>query len=92
MNKYKLYCSTDFLNEDSFVQWLLKSDGDAQLYWDTFIEEHPEKKEEINEAVEIFNHFRFTHEELTLDDVFSIWNNVNHQSVKKRTSLFEVLK
>ncbi|WP_372648060.1 FecR family protein [Draconibacterium sp.] len=92
MNKYKLYSSTDFLNDDSFIQWLLKSDSDAELYWDTFIEEHPEKKEEIDEAVEIFDHFRFSHEELSLDEVFSIWNNVKHQSVNKRTSLLTILK
>ncbi|WP_321367980.1 FecR domain-containing protein [uncultured Draconibacterium sp.] len=92
MNKYKLYSSTDFLNDDSFIQWLLKSDSDAELYWDTFIEEHPEKKEEIEEAVEIYNHFKFAHEELTLDEVFAIWNNAKHKSVEKKFSFLTVLK
>ena len=92
MNKYRLYSSIDFLNDDSFIQWLLKSDSDSELYWDTFIEEYPDKKDEIYEAVEIFNHFKFTHEELSLDEVFSIWNNVKISQLKKRASVFTVLK
>jgi hypothetical protein len=92
MNKYKLYSSTDFLNDDSFVKWLLKSDHDAEMFWDTFVEEHPEKKNEIEEAVEIYNHFKFTSEDLTLEEVFAIWNNVKHKSVEKRFSFLTVLK
>lgn len=92
MNKYKLYSSTDFLNDDSFVKWLLKSDHDAEMFWDTFVEEHPEKKNEIEEAVEIYNHFKFTREDLTLEEVFAIWNNVKHKSVEKRFSFLTVLK
>jgi len=92
MNKYKSYTSIDFLNDDSFVQWLLKKDQNAQFYWEVFIEEYPEKKAEIDEAVEIFNHFRFTHEELSLDEVFSIWNDVKHQPEKKRLGFLVVLK
>ena len=92
MNKYKSYTSIDFLNDDSFVQWLLKKDQNAQLYWEVFIEEYPEKKAEIDEAIEIFNHFKFTHEELSLDEVFSIWNDVKHQPVKKRLGFLVVLK
>ncbi len=92
MNKYKSYTSIDFLNDDSFVQWLLKKDQNAQFYWEVFIEEYPEKKAEIDEAVEIFNHLRFTHEELSLDEVFSIWNDVKHQPEKKRLGFLVVLK
>ncbi|WP_321997133.1 FecR domain-containing protein [Draconibacterium orientale] len=92
MNKYKLCNSTDFLNDDSFVKWLLKSDHDAEMFWDTFVEEHPEKKNEIEEAVEIYNHFKFTSEDLTLEEVFAIWNNVKHKSVEKRFSFLTVLK
>ncbi|WP_320110449.1 FecR domain-containing protein [Draconibacterium orientale] len=92
MNKYKLYSSTDFLNDDSFVKWLLKSDHDAEMFWDTFVEDHPEKKNEIEEAVEIYNHFKFTREDLSLEEVFAIWNNVKHKSVEKRFSFLTVLK
>ena len=92
MNKYKLCSSIDFLNDDSFVKWLLKSDSEAELFWDAFIEEHPEKKSEIEEAVEIYNHFKFTHEELPLEEVFAIWNNVKHKSVEKHFSFLSVLK
>nr|WP_321358189.1 FecR domain-containing protein [uncultured Draconibacterium sp.] len=92
MNKYKYYSSIDFLNDDSFIQWLLKSNTNAEMYWEAFVEEHPEKKGEIAEAIEIFNHFRFTHEELSLDEVFAIWNDIKHQQVEKKVGVLTVLK
>lgn len=92
MKKYSTYSSTDFLNEDSFIQWLLKADNKAVKFWEKYQAENPEKKEEIDEAIEIFNHFSFAHEELTLDEIFTIWNNVKHHSEKKKNGVFAILK
>lgn len=92
MKKYTKYSSTDFLNEDTFIQWRLKSDEQSVKFWEKFVADNPDKDEEIKEAVEIFNHFRFSHEDLSLDEVFTIWDNVKHHSDKKTTSAFSILK
>lgn len=92
MKKYSTYSSTDFLDEDSFIQWLLKSDNKAIKFWEKYLLENADKKEEINEAIEIFDYFSFTHEDLSLDEIFTIWNNVKHHSEKKRKGVFFFLK
>lgn len=92
MEKFANYNSTDFLNEDTFIAWIMKSDKSAIDFWEHYIKENPSKKEEIDEALEIFSHFRFIHEELTLDEIFTIWNNVRHNPAKKRTGIFSILK
>lgn len=92
MKKYSTYSSTDFLDEDSFIQWLLKSDNKAIKFWEEYLLENADKKEEINEAIEIFDYFSFTHEDLSLDEIFTIWNNVKHHSEKKRKGVFFFFK
>ena len=92
MKKFANYSSTDFLNEDTFIAWIMKSDKSAIDFWEQYIKENPSKKEEIEEALEMFSHFRFIHEELTLDEIFTMWNNVKHDSVKKRIGVFSILK
>ncbi|MCY1721561.1 FecR domain-containing protein [Prolixibacteraceae bacterium Z1-6] len=92
MGKYSTYTSTDFLNEETFIRWRLKSDKEAVKFWENFVKKYPDKQEEVNEAIEIFNHFNFAHEELTLDEIFTIWNNVKHHSEKKRNGGFAILK
>jgi len=92
MKKYSTYTSTDFLNEESFIRWRLKSDIEAIKFWEKYSAENPSKEEEIKEAIEIFNHFNFAQEELTLDEIFTIWNNVTHHSEKNRSGLLSILK
>ena len=92
MTNYKAYNSSDFLNDDSFVQWLLKTDKNAEIFWETFEKENPEKQDEIDEAKEIFSHFKFSCETLPLTEVFEIWNDGKYQSGKKAMGLVGVLK
>uniref|UniRef100_UPI003217DEAF FecR family protein n=1 Tax=uncultured Draconibacterium sp. TaxID=1573823 RepID=UPI003217DEAF len=92
MGKYSTYTSTDFLNEESFIRWRLRSDKEAVKFWEKFMAKNPEKESEIKEAIEIFNHFNFAHDELTLDEIFTIWNNVKHHSDRKNSRVFTILK
>ena len=92
MKDFSNYCSTDFLNEDSFIRWIMKSDKSAFEFWDQYIKENPTQKDEIDEAFEIFNHLRFVHEELTVEEIFALWDNVKHHSEHKKYGIYNVLK
>lgn len=92
MTDFTSYDSIDFLNNDSFIRWLLKLDIKDKEFWDAFVENHPDKKEAINEAIEIFNQFNFEHQELTLPEIFEVWNNIEYQAKKRRNTNARILK
>lgn len=92
MKNFSNYSSTDFLKEDSFIRWIMKSDKCAVEFWDRYISENPKRKDEIDEAIEIFNHFSFVQEGLTVEEIFTLWHNIKHHSEYKKSLIFNVLK
>ena len=93
MDKYSDYSAIDFLNDDSFVSWIMKTDINAVKYWDEFIKNNPSKQEEIDGALEIFSHFRVKHEKIPVEELFSMWHNItNHSARKTRITALKMLK
>lgn len=92
MNKYSNYNSNDFLNEDSFIQWLLNADEKSVAFWERYRSENSEQTEEIDEAIAIYNQFSFSHQELSVDEIFTIWNTIKHHSEKKKNGVLHILK
>lgn len=93
MNKFLNYNSIQFLSDDSFISWLKKSDKITVEFWEGFIKSYPEKKEDIDEAIELYNYFKAAHNKLPIEDIFSLWDTIQHQSThKKRSLVLKVLK
>ena len=42
---------TDFLKDRKFIQWQLLPDNDLNIYWELFMQNHPELTEEIQKAI-----------------------------------------
>lgn len=42
---------TDFLKDQQFIRWQLLPDEQLNSYWDDFVKEHPELKDEMQQAV-----------------------------------------
>lgn len=51
--KYENYTVDDFLMDESFRRWVLDRDRTGDLFWEKWIETHPEKAKIIKEATEI---------------------------------------
>ncbi len=93
MDKYSDYNAVDFLNDDTFVCWLMKTDINAVKDWDEFIKNNPSKKEDIEEAVGIFNYFRVKQEKLPVEEIFLMWQNIKHNTGRKtRKAALNMLK
>ncbi|MDR2040107.1 MAG: FecR domain-containing protein [Bacteroidales bacterium] len=60
--EYRNY--TDFLKEDKFIEWRLLQTPELDLYWEDFIKNHPERKNDIAKAVEKFNVIRLNDHQL----------------------------
>ena len=64
---YAQYALTDFLEDDSFVQWVIEPSTKTSSFWESFIASHPEKEALIHQAASIIRVYRkqsaFTNEE-----------------------------
>ncbi len=88
MHKFLDYKSIDFLNEDSFIKWIQKSDDEAVERWDYFVNNYPVKKRDIDEALEIYHSFKLNHESLSMEEIFVLWNKIKEPTPAKKGNVF----
>ncbi|MFA6086273.1 FecR family protein [Mucilaginibacter sp.] len=50
MANYDNYEIEDFLQDDSFIDWILNEKAEGNAFWTTFLSEHPEKRTLIEKA------------------------------------------
>jgi transmembrane sensor len=50
MAKYDNYDIEDFLQDDSFIDWILNEKAESNAFWTTFLSEYPEKRTLIEKA------------------------------------------
>lgn len=50
---YKRYKAEDFAAEDSFINYFLHSNKEDVIFWESWISEHPEKDNEIKQAIKL---------------------------------------
>lgn len=64
---YAEYTLTEFLEDDSFIQWIINADTKSNSFWESFLVRHPEKEAVVREASSIIRVYRkqvtFTNEE-----------------------------
>lgn len=49
----------DFLKDELFVKWVRSSDAELDLYWQRWLEQHPEKRDLLLKAKAIVESFRY---------------------------------
>ncbi|GHV20116.1 anti-sigma factor [Bacteroidia bacterium] len=84
---YKDYSTFDFLHDNNFLEWMLLPTEKTDLFWVKFIEENPEKKEEIDHAIEIFSSVKLNHYSFIPEEKETILKNLKdsiHQKEKNR--------
>lgn len=57
--KYLDYTVVDFLKDEYFVQWVKRPDQETNLFWESWIQNHPEKRDQIRQAREVIEHIHF---------------------------------
>lgn len=74
---YDHYTPEDFLKDDDFIQWV-KNPTDAQiLFWENWLNAHPEKAEAVVKAKQIILSVRYkNHYQPTAMDVKAVWDNI----------------
>ncbi|MGG7661575.1 FecR family protein [Dyadobacter sp. BHUBP1] len=47
---YRYYTATDFVTDPSFRSWILEQDSSAAAFWENWMKENPDRREELDEA------------------------------------------
>ncbi|GHT61960.1 anti-sigma factor [Bacteroidia bacterium] len=81
---YRNYSTVNFLHDNYFVEWRLSPTGEIDLFWKKFIEEHPEKKEQIDHAIEIFSSVKLNNYFFTPEEKEAVLKNLKDSIRKKK--------
>lgn len=55
---YAQYTLTEFLEDDSFIQWVINADTKSNSFWESFLARHPEKEAVVRKASSIIRVYR----------------------------------
>lgn len=94
---YAKYTLTEFLEDDSFIQWVINPDPRSSAFWESFLINHPEKEVVVREASSLIRVYRkqqtFTNEERREDVWRRIDGSISRQApVAGTVSRFSFLK
>ena len=53
--QYDQYLAEDFAADESFIAYYIKKDSEAVVFWEEWIDAHPEKNAEIAAAIQLLN-------------------------------------
>lgn len=62
--------------DEYFQSWVDNPDGDTDSYWQAWLEEHPDKRSDVEEARSTLLRLNFSRYELPAEDVSKIWNQI----------------
>lgn len=85
IEKYRKYTPVDFLKDDNFLKWLLFREERDDEWWNNFIEQYPDLRSKIEEAVALFNdNIRFSDHKLTELEVSECLTSLQDSIREKR--------
>ncbi len=87
--KYKDFHIEDFLKDEFFITWVKQSDEETDHFWKKWLENHPEKRQDVLAASEIIQSINYK-EELDLTDQLytEMYENIvskDEEDVKEKT-------
>lgn len=56
---YTSYTTNDFIGDDAFLQWVKYPDAASDAWWETWINAHPHKRQQVEEARAFISHMQF---------------------------------
>lgn len=58
---YDQYKVNDFLEDQYFVQWVIRPDGTSDLFWRNWLKQHPDKRLVVEEAIAFIRSIGYAH-------------------------------
>lgn len=75
---YKKFDVTDFISDEYFQNWIIQPNEKINNFWNEWLEAHPEKRENVEEAKEVLLNIKFREDIPTAEQVQnSLRNNLS---------------
>lgn len=81
--RHQHYRASELVRDASFQKWVLEQDQDADAYWTMWLQEYPEKQEEVREAIEIIRALEFDQDTEKNLAFISVWEQVHGKTIGK---------
>lgn len=90
MSKYENFGIEDFLRDEYFLEWVLKPTVDHKLFWEQWLMDNPEKKEELSNAARVIRsiYLKPLDRELSSQEL----NEIACHFISQTTSVIELKK
>lgn len=88
---YEKYTLEDFLSDREFKNWVLNPDENTKLFWEKWIDSHPEQEESILRAKELILSYRFKEpEKVSEEEQEAILGKIlrKNSPVKKESNVY----
>ncbi len=79
------YTSLDFAQEPSFIRWVRAGDEEAAVFWQNWLQQHPEKAAEVEEARLLARAITVREEEPSALQLSNLWNRIDAATPEKST-------
>ena len=72
----------DFLMDESFYNWVKHPGSDDSLFWESWLNDHPSKREAANQAKMILKSLAFQQKNFSKTEITDLWNNIQAQTIE----------
>jgi len=78
---YSRYTARDFVLDEYFQAWVFEQPASHENFWQNWLEEHPDKKDEVEEARELLLSLSFAQAEVSQEQVSALKARLMHKIV-----------
>lgn len=89
---YQEYTTADFVNDESFTNYVKAADQQATLFWEKWIHDHPSSLEKVNEAKEIIGLLSLGKDPLKEEFYESLKNRIDNTISSQKSDYQPVTK
>ncbi len=92
MIPYETYDVIEFAQDQSFIRWVQNKDEANNLFWEQWLQEHPEKVSTVEEAKQMVQSIQFKEKKLTSSDKDMIWEAISKTTeIEPKQNIFKIL-
>jgi transmembrane sensor len=82
--KYIKYSTEEFILDDDFMKWVVHPTPETDRYWENFLKNYPEKKQQVKEAVFMIKAIRAVEPDFSQQRFHRVYENAQSSSTPVR--------
>jgi len=85
VKNYKNFSVANFISDEYFQSWILYPNAESNAFWNSFLENHPEKKAEFDEACRMLRTITQSNYSLSPGDIAALWVRIKSDFEKSES-------